>query len=58
MFLQVIRNGARIADIGGAAGVEAIEENIPEYEVALHATQAMVREIAATYPNSDIMDSE
>ena len=58
MVLQVIRNGARIADIGGAAGVEALEENVPEYEVALHATRAMVREIADTYPRSDIMDSK
>lgn len=55
--LAVIRNGARIADIGGAACVEAAAEGVPEYEVALHATQAMVREIARTYPQSDLMDS-
>lgn len=53
----VIRNGARIADIGGAACVEAIGEGVPEHEVALHATRAMVREIARTYPQSDLMDS-
>ena len=55
--LAVIRNGARTADIGGAACVEAIAEGVPEHEVALHSTQAMVREIARTYPQSDIMDS-
>jgi creatinase len=55
--LAVIRNGARTADIGGAACVEAIAEGVPEHEVALHSTQAMVREIARTYPQSDIMDT-
>lgn len=55
--LVVIRNGARIADIGGAACVEAIGEGVPEYEVALYATRAMVREIAATYPQSELMDT-
>ncbi len=55
--LAVIRNGARIADIGGAACVEAIGEGVPEHDVALRATAAMVREIARTYPQSDLMDS-
>ena len=35
-----IREGARIADIGGAAAVEAIAVGVPEYEVALHATRS------------------
>jgi creatinase len=55
--IAVIRNGARIADVGGAACVEAIGEGVPEYEVALHSTQAMVREIAATYPHAELMDT-
>ncbi len=55
--LAVIRNGARIGDIGGGACLEAIGEGVPEHEVALHATQAMVCEIANTYPQSDIMDT-
>jgi len=55
--IAVIRNGARIADIGGAACVEAIGDGVPEYEVALHATQAMVREIARTYPHAELMDT-
>jgi len=55
--LAVIRDGARIADIGGAACVGAIGEGVPEYEVALHATGAMVREIAHAYPQSDLMDT-
>ena len=55
--IELIRNGAQVADIGGAACVEAIEEGVPEYEVALHSTQAMVREISRRYPESDIMDT-
>ena len=55
--IELIRNGAQIADIGGAACVEAIGEGVPEYEVALHSTQAMVREISRRYPDSDIMDT-
>lgn len=42
---------------GGAAGVAAIKEGVPEYEVALSATQAMVRAIANTYPNVELLDS-
>ena len=55
--IELIRNGAQVADIGGAACVEAIQEGVPEYEVALHSTQAMVREISRRYPESDIMDT-
>lgn len=55
--IELIRNGAQVADIGGAACVEAIGERVPEYEVALHSTQAMVREISRRYPESDIMDT-
>ncbi|MEK0084911.1 M24 family metallopeptidase [Benzoatithermus flavus] len=55
--IALIRHGARIADIGGAACVEALHEGVPEYEVALHATGAMVREIAATFPDAELMDT-
>ncbi|MSP83088.1 MAG: M24 family metallopeptidase [Alphaproteobacteria bacterium] len=55
--IALIRQGARIADLGGAACVEAVAEGVPEHEVALHATQAMVREIAKTYPDTDLMDT-
>lgn len=55
--IELIRNGAQVADIGGAACVEAIREGVPEYEVALHSTQTMVREISKRYPESDIMDT-
>ena len=52
-----IRESARVADVGGAAGVEAIAVGVPEYEVALHATQAMVREIGQSQPHVELMDT-
>ncbi len=55
--IAVIRQGARIADIGGAAVVAAISEGVPEYEVALAGTQAMVREIARSYPDAELRDT-
>ena len=55
--IELIRHGARIADIGGAACVEALGDGVPEYEVALHATGAMVREIARTFPDAELMDT-
>lgn len=45
--IALIRQGARIADTGGAAVREAIVAGVREHEVALAGTQAMVREIAA-----------
>ncbi|QOR37250.1 M24 family metallopeptidase [Billgrantia diversa] len=55
--IALIRQGARIADVGGVAVRDAITAGIPEYEVALAGQQAMVREIAKTYPNSELMDT-
>lgn len=53
----LIRQGARIADIGGAAAIDALQDQVSEYDVALHATQAMVREIARTFPAAELMDT-
>lgn len=55
--IALITEGARIADLGGAACVEAIAVGVPEHEVALHATGAMVREIARSFPQAELMDS-
>lgn len=55
--IEHIKNGARVADIGGYAVVEAINEGVPEYEVALAGTQAMTREIARLYPQSELRDT-
>ena len=48
---------ARIADVGGAACVEATKVGTPEYEVALHSTATMVREIAKSWPHAELMDT-
>ena len=53
----LIREGTRICDIGGAAVVQAVAAGVPEHEVALAGTQAMVREIAASFPFAELMDS-
>lgn len=55
--IALIKQGARIADLGGAAVVAAVTEGVPEYEVALAGTQAMVREIARTYPHAELRDT-
>lgn len=55
--IVLIKEGARTADIGGEAIRHAIREGVPEYEVALAGTQAMVRHIASTYPDAELMDT-
>jgi creatinase len=55
--IALIRQGARIADVGGVAVRDAIHAGVPEYEVSLAGQAAMVREIAKTYPNSELMDT-
>jgi creatinase len=55
--VALIRQGARIADLGGAAVKAAVAEGVPEFEVALAGTAAMVREIAATYPGTELRDT-
>ncbi len=48
---------ARIADLGGAACVEAATVGTPEHEVALHSTATMVREIARCWPHAELLDT-
>ena len=48
---------ARIADLGGAACVEAASVGTPEHEVALHSTATMVREIARSWPQAELLDT-
>ncbi len=55
--IAIIKHGAATADIGGAACAEAIAVGVPEHEVALHSTQAMVRYIANTFPHGELMDT-
>jgi creatinase len=55
--IEVITHGARIGDLGGEAIREAVAEGVPEFEVALAGTNAMVREIARTFPHTEIRDT-
>ncbi|MDE1179320.1 M24 family metallopeptidase [Paraburkholderia sp.] len=55
--IAVIRHGANVCDVGGAALRAAVKEGVPEHEVALASTQAMVREIARRFPDSELMDT-
>lgn len=55
--IALIKHGAQVCDIGGAALAAAVKEGVPEYEVALAATQAMVREIGSRFPHSELMDT-
>lgn len=55
--IEVIKHGARIADLGGAAIREAIAEGVPEYEVAIAGSNAMIREIARTFPHAELRDT-
>ncbi len=52
-----ITHGAQICDVGGQALVDAIASGVPEYEVAMASTQAMIREIAHRFPDAELMDT-
>ncbi len=54
---KLIREGAHTADIGGAACAEAIAAGVPEHEVAIASTNAMIREIASNHPYVELMDT-
>jgi creatinase len=55
--IRHISKMTKIADLGGAAVVEALAVGVPEHEIALHATQTMVREIARVWPHAELMDT-
>ncbi|MEP4033510.1 M24 family metallopeptidase [Roseibium polysiphoniae] len=53
----LIREGARICDLGGQAVYDAVQAGVPEHEVAIASTNAMIREIAASFPDVELMDT-
>jgi creatinase len=55
--LALIREGAQICDYGGETLRAAIHEGAKEFEVASVSTRAMVRKIADTFPNTELMDT-
>jgi len=55
--LKIIRNGARIADIGGEEIVKNIKVGASELEIAIAGRDKMELEIAKTYPDAEYMDT-
>lgn len=55
--IELIKHGARIGDLGGEAIRAAITEGVPEYEVAIAGSNAMIREIARTFPHAELRDT-
>ena len=55
--ITLIREGARIADHGGAAIRDAIRVGAREIDIAMAGRDAMEEEIARAHPNSEIRDS-
>ena len=55
--IDIIKNGARIADIGGEEIVKNIKVGQSELEIAIAGRDKMEREIAKTYPDAEYMDT-
>ena len=55
--IEIIKNGARIADIGGEEIVKNIRVGESELEIAIAGRDRMEREIAKTYPDAEYMDT-
>ena len=55
--IEIIKNGARIADIGGEEIINNINVGVSELEIAILGRDRMEREIAITYPDAEYMDT-
>ncbi len=55
--IELIKGGARTADIGGEAVKNAIREGTREIDVAMAGRDAMELEISRAYPQSELRDS-
>jgi len=55
--ISLIKEAARIADVGGVAVVAAIKEGVREIDVAMAGRDAMELEIARAFPDSELRDS-
>ena len=54
---KLIREGARVCNVGGRAVMAAIREGVPEHEIAIASNNAMIREIANSFPFVELMDT-
>ncbi len=55
--IKIIKNGARIADLGGEEILKNIKEDNTELEIAIAGRDRMEREIAKSYPDAEYMDT-
>lgn len=55
--ILLIREGARIADIGGVAVRDVIRNGVREIDVAIAGRNAMELEIATSFPDSELRDT-
>ena len=55
--IEIIKNGARIADLGGEEIVKNIREGNTELEIAIAGRDRMEREIVKSYPGAEYMDT-
>jgi len=55
--IEIIKNGARIADLGAEEIVKHIRPDETELEIAIQGRDKMEREIAKIYPDAEYMDT-
>ena len=55
--IDIIKNGARIADIGAEEMVKHVKVGVSELEIATVGRDKMEMEIAKTYPEAEYMDT-
>ena len=55
--IEIIKNGARIADLGAEEMIKYIMPGQTELEIAIAGRDKMEREIAKTYPDAEYMDT-
>ena len=55
--ISIIKNGARIADLGAEEIVKHIKPGQSELEIAIAGRDKMEREIAKSYPDAEYMDT-
>jgi len=55
--IALIKEGARVADVGGYAVRDAIKEGTREIDVAMAGRDAMELEIARSFPDAEYRDT-
>ena len=55
--IEIIKNGAKIADLGAEEIVKHIRPGESELEISIQGRDRMEREIAKTYPDAEYMDT-